>query len=384
MNILYTTSSSFLDSDLPLLKSYSEAGHSVFLIVTINPNGLKSTVVSIEKQHPVEGIFDYKDIYPKEFEMFAQYTCVKKLYILNLLTNSVKIRNIKIHFRINQLVVLHNIDIDHHIGIPCITSIPAKLFRRCKKIVTVHDPIPHENEELPKVRFLRIFVLKFINNVVLLNRVQKEGFFKHYYISRMNVYYSRLGNYDVLRLFGKRLQSDKRFILFYGRISQYKGVDILLKAFKNIENQFNDVKLIVAGKGTFHFDVTPYLNDSQIEFINSYISLDNLCSLIRSCEFAVCPYISATQSGVVASVLALGKPLIVTNVGGLPSMIENGKSGIVIEPNNVDELEESMKKLLSDKKTLVSMYKYIETSSKNGFYSWEEIAKNYISIYNQL
>ena len=172
--------------------------------------------------------------------------------------------------------------------------------------------------------------------------------------------------------------------MFYGRISRYKGVDVLLKAFTKIKPMFSDVKLIIAGKGDFHFDVTPYQNDDQIEFRNSFITLEDLGSMIRNCEFSVCPYISATQSGVVASVLALGKPLIVTNVGGLPSMIEDGRSGLIIEPNNVEALANAMKSLLENKTKLDSMCEFVVKNSNSGSCSWENISNIYMEIYKNV
>lgn len=382
MNILYITSPFYLDSDLPLLKAYTDLGHSVYLVITIQPNSLNSTVVSISKQSPNEGLFDYENIYYDEFDLFKRYTGVQKIFILNILTNSLSFASIKFAFDISRLIKKFSIDIEHHIGIPDLTAIPALFFRTCKRIVTVHDPIPHENEESFKMKLMRIFSLSIFKNVILLNKLQANEFKKHYYASKKNIFYSRLGYYDTLRLFGDRKESSERTVLFYGRISKYKGVELLLQAFTIIQPKYHNIKLIIAGKGKFNFDITPYLDNPQIEILNDYVSLNDLCTLIKSCEFSVCPYISATQSGVVASVLALGKPVIVTNVGSLASMVDDGKSGFVVEPNNIEELANAMDKMLSDHFLLDSMYEYIRVSSEKGSGSWKEIAENNISIYN--
>ena len=95
----------------------------------------------------------------------------------------------------------------------------------------------------------------------------------------------------------------------------------------------------------------------------------------------MCPYISATQSGVVASVLALGKPLIVTRVGGLPDMIVDGKSGLVIMPNSVDALADSLRTLLHDRDKVEKMVQYIKETSENGEKSWNKIANELIKTY---
>ena len=121
-----------------------------------------------------------------------------------------------------------------------------------------------------------------------------------------------------------------------------------------------------------------------MEFRNTFITLDDLGTLIRNCEFSVCPYISATQSGVVASVLALGKPLIVTNVGGLPAMIKEGRSGLIVEPNDIDALANAMESLLEDKSKLDSMCDFIKEVTESEESSWDAIANKYMNIYNRI
>lgn len=382
MKILYLSSTSYIDADLSLLKSFKDKGHDVVYLLHICPNGLRSTLIDIPSIYPHTGVFD-ASVYGAAINKYKQYVGDIKIYISNITTNHLSLKGAFLENEIYKLIKKENPDVIHRVGIPGIFSIPyLHLYKNL--IVTVHDPVPHENEEPRKLLITRKMVLKHINNIILLNKSQTAGFLRHYGLSKKNIYYSRLGNYEVLRMFGKDEPQEYRNILFYGRISQYKGVDYLLEAFSKIKEQFRDVKLIIAGKGDFHFDISPYQNDKQIEFRNRFITLDELGTLIRNCEFVVCPYVSATQSGVVASSLALNKPLIVTNVGGLPEMIENGKSGMVVPAKESASLAEAMSFLLSNTDALHGMISYIQESSQCGRSSWSKIADDYLKVYNVL
>lgn len=382
MKILYLSSTSYIDADLSLLKSFKDKGHDVVYLLHICPNGLRSTLIDIPSIYPHTGVFD-ASVYGAAINKYKQYVGDIKIYISNITTNHLSLKGAFLENEIYKLIKKENPDVIHRVGIPGIFSIPyLHLYKNL--IVTVHDPVPHENEEPRKLLITRKMVLKHINNIILLNKSQTAGFLRHYNLSKKNIYYSRLGNYEVLRMFGIESNDCSRTILFYGRISQYKGVEYLLKAFLKIKSRYKDVKLIIAGKGQFSFDVNPYLNDCQIEFINRYITIDELVTLIRSTQFVVCPYVTATQSGVVASTLALNKPVIVTNVGGLPEMIENGKNGLIVPPMDIDALSTAMSNLLSNPQLLKEMCEYISDSSKFGNKAWGKIADECLEAYNSL
>lgn len=381
MKIVYISSPFFLDADVPLIKTLISKGHIIHFFIKMMPNALKSPLLDIPEIYPKAGVFD-SSIYDNHIDKYKKYIGIEKIYIINSLTNSL---NLKESFFLNNQFhcYLEKIDPDiiHLISWPSITAF-RWIFKYRKKIVcTIHDPYPHEGARSLKLRVLNILSKLFLKNYILLNKTQTKAFRQYYLIFFANIYYSNLGNYDLLDLFGEKKENGKRYILFFGRITPYKGVDVLLAAFRKVQSEFKDINLIVAGSGEFNFDITPYLHDSQIDILNRFIQLEELGTLIKNCEFVVCPYISATQSGVVASVLALGKPLIVTRVGGLPDMIVDGKSGLVIMPNSVDALADSLRTLLHDRDKVEKMVQYIKETSENGEKSWNKIANELIKTY---
>lgn len=139
------------------------------------------------------------------------------------------------------------------------------------------------------------------------------------------------------------LNKEDKILLFFGFIRKYKGLDILLDAMKTIKQTHpnSNIKLLIAGEyyedGTFYKELitknniediviqkTNFINDSDVRY---YLCASNV---------VVQPYRSATQSGVTPLAYHFEIPMIVTNVGGLPSLVPDGKVGLVAEPNADD------------------------------------------------
>lgn len=133
------------------------------------------------------------------------------------------------------------------------------------------------------------------------------------------------------------LDNNKRYILFFGFIRQYKGLDLLLQAMADERLRNLDVHLIVAGE--FYEDAAPYhqlIEKLQLgsrvllrtEFIPNEAVKDYFCAA----DLVVQPYKSATQSGISQIAYHFEKPMVVTNVGGLAETIPDNKVGFICEP----------------------------------------------------
>lgn len=135
--------------------------------------------------------------------------------------------------------------------------------------------------------------------------------------------------------------ADKKIVLFFGFIRKYKGLDILLDAMKILHDnkqQTTNIKLLIAGE--FYEDRKPY--DEQIEQLGiandlllhtNFIADSEVKYYLCAADVVVQPYRNATQSGVTPLAYHFEKPMIVTNVGGLPSLVPHDKVGLVAEPN---------------------------------------------------
>jgi len=134
------------------------------------------------------------------------------------------------------------------------------------------------------------------------------------------------------------LKEDEKIILFFGFIRKYKGLDLLLQAMADERIKRENIKLLIAGE--FYEDEKPFLElirNGQLE--NSVILKTNFIPdgevkyYLCAGDCIVQPYRNATQSGVTPLAYHFERPMIVTNVGGLPSLVPHQKSGLVCEPN---------------------------------------------------
>jgi len=134
-----------------------------------------------------------------------------------------------------------------------------------------------------------------------------------------------------------KIKNDESIVLFFGFIRKYKGLDILLDAMKILKSQMSNLKLLIAGE--FYEDEKPYLEQINKLRINDNVILrtdfipdSEVKYYLCAADAVIQPYRNATQSGVTPLAYYFEKPMIVTNVGGLPSLVPNEKAGIVTEP----------------------------------------------------
>ena len=134
-----------------------------------------------------------------------------------------------------------------------------------------------------------------------------------------------------------KLNGNHRFLLFFGFIRAYKGLDLLLEAFSDKRLRNRNIKLIVAGE--FYEDDTPYKNlirnnnlENEVILFNHFIKDNEVPLFFSAADLVVQPYKSATQSGVTQIAFYFEKPMLVTDVGGLREIVRDGKCGYVVKP----------------------------------------------------
>lgn len=133
-------------------------------------------------------------------------------------------------------------------------------------------------------------------------------------------------------------RENEKIILFFGFIRKYKGLDILLEAMSEVKRQRSDVRLLVAGE--FYEDEKLYKEQieklgikDQLILRTDFIPDSEVKYYLCAADAVIQPYRNATQSGVTPLAYHFEKPMIVTNVGGLPSLVPDRKAGLVVESN---------------------------------------------------
>lgn len=216
--------------------------------------------------------------------------------------------------------------------------------KRTRRISVVHNLIPHEHRFGDKL-FSGFFVKSNDGFVTLSRSVLEELNLFDPKKRRPRVfsphpvydhYGATLTRKESLELIG--LRESQNYVLFFGFIRDYKGLDLLFDAMADERMAQRGVKLIVAGE--FYGDPKPYLEQmkrldisDRVVMHTEFIPDHEVNRYFCAADLVVQPYKNATQSGVSQIAYHFEKPMVVTNVGGLPEIVPDGKAGFVVEPD---------------------------------------------------
>ena len=228
---------------------------------------------------------------------------------------------------------------------PCFGTLARRISRnrhtRC--IGLIHNMIPHEPNLLDKL-FPSYFVnamdgFTTLSQAVIadINRFDRHSKPKTWAPHPIYDHYGKLiDKGEARRQLGLKEQGS--YVLFFGFIRDYKGLDLLIDAFGDLRLQDMGVKLVVAGE--FYGDPKPYLDriraldiNDIVVLHNDYIPDDRVNLYFCAADIVAQPYKTATQSGVTQVAFHFEKPMLVTNVGGLAEIVPDGKIGYVVEPD---------------------------------------------------
>jgi D-inositol-3-phosphate glycosyltransferase len=231
---------------------------------------------------------------------------------------------------------------------PCFGTI-CRIIKRNKytKVISIVDNIiPHEKR--PSDRLLAKFWIKCVDGFVCMSKSvidDLKTFFTPTVTPKPTLYcahplYDNFGDPVSKEVAKQRLALDERFhyLLFFGFIRDYKGLDLLLKAFADEKLRKYPLKLVIAGE--FYCDPKPYHNlvdnlgiKDNVVMSNDFIPDSEVVNYFCAADIVVQPYKSATQSGVTQIAYHFNKPMIITNVGGLSEFVPDGKVGYVTDPD---------------------------------------------------
>jgi glycosyltransferase involved in cell wall biosynthesis len=142
---------------------------------------------------------------------------------------------------------------------------------------------------------------------------------------------------------------DRPLVLFFGRIWDYKGLEYLIRAEPLITASVPEAHILIAGQGE---DFSRYsrmmVHPDRFIVDNEFISDERATEYFARASVVVLPYIEASQSGVISMASTAAKPVVASAVGGLPEMVEDGRTGYLVLPRNVSQLAGCINRLLLD------------------------------------
>ena len=171
------------------------------------------------------------------------------------------------------------------------------------------------------------------------------------------------------------------YLLFFGLIREYKGLELAIEAMQDSKIKSLGIKLIVAGE--FYADKEKYIsliNKLKLDNIiihDEFIPSDKVKYYFGIADAVVQPYISATQSGITQVAYHFETPMIVTNVGGLPEIVQDGKQGYVCEVNS-KAVANAILQLYASKEKVQNLSDGV--SKRKAEFSWKSFVKELLSF----
>ena len=382
MKVAYISTPHFADCDIPLVGELQKK-LDFFYFLKVSESNKRLTLIKIDSLKKKGGVYPASDF--PELGYLSTDIDLSKTYIVNMPgKHDWSLCNLLAIFRMVCFILRLKVNIVHLTWPPRYGEFFTYILRK-RTVITVHDPLPHSSEDTWINRFHRYVCFRQLDSFILLNEIQKELFIKTYSMQRKRVSLSRLSVYTNLRKVKPKNTDLSNYVLFFGGISSHKGVEYLCGAMDEVCKKHPNVKLVVAGKGNIYFSIDKYAiyNNGNLVLLNRYIEDCELVGLIRNALFVVCPYIDATQSGVVMSAFALNKPVVATNVGALPTMVKDGQYGMIVPPKDAQALASAINTLIEYPQKVEAMMTNIERDYSDGECSWNVIAQGMIDIYKE-
>ena len=350
--VAYISTPHFADCDAPLIQQLKHR-YDLLYILKVSPSSKQKTLLQIGKLKKKGGIYaasEYEGI-----EKLFPYIEPSRTFVVNMPGNKdMSPCNLWAIFQLFLFLLRNKIGIIH-LTWPLRYGEFLLYILHKRMILTVHDPFSHSSENNWKNRFHRFAAFRLIHQFILLNQSQHKDFISYYRLEARNVYISRLGIYSQLQHTSPQMPKEKGYVLFVGTFSTHKGIDFLCQAMRQVHQVKPEAKLVIAGSGKIYFDITPYINQGFVILHNHDLTDEELVGLLHQAAFVVCPYIDATQSGVIMSAFALNIPVIATAVGGLPEMVTHKVHGLLVPPCDSQSLASAIDTLLSNPDMLEEM-----------------------------
>lgn len=316
---------------------------------------------------------------------------LNRLYFLKTYNSNVTFLTGIVRFLLKEKRMIKRIfsnDPIDYIYIPMIqpwSGLLNRIFPNVKVVATLHDPIPHKGSGIFYANICKRIAIS-ADEIVVLSEKFVDFTAKHYKHDLQNVYIIPHGIFDnYKKVYDNQLKhkydDSKINFLFFGRITPYKGLNVLARAYKKLSEEYSNVALTIVGNGNFSPYQESYKNLKNVTIINRWIKDEEVYGYFENKNIiTVLPYIEATQSGVIPLAMSNESFVICTNCGGLSEQVEDGVTGRLIPPNDEEKLYEAMKDIVIngiDAEIVNNASKHIKSLS------WNKLSAELLDIVQQ-
>ncbi|MCD7713519.1 MAG: glycosyltransferase family 4 protein [Prevotella sp.] len=379
MKIAYISHSPLADCDLPLLRALRMAGQEVIYFLMVSPSTRQGTVINMPELQPHGGLVPARE-YPSLASLKA-WLPMSQIYVVNMpKAHDWAPSSLRAISALCSYIRRHDFDVVHVTSPLRYGSFGLYRFRR-RMVMTMHDPLPHSSDLGRLNRFHRSVAFRLVGNFIILSARLRKDFICTYHLENKRVFTTGLSVYDVLnQVQPAPMTLPEKYILFAGSINPHKGIRYLCEAMRQLNKKHENLSLVIAGRGKFDFDINAYTRELPVKVINRYVTDSELVTLIESSVAVVCPYIDATQSGVIMSSFALNKPVIATDTGALADMFVSGKHGLLVPPRDSKAIAAAVEQMMKPG-IAETMAANIRQDYAEGNRSWANIARKTIEVY---
>jgi len=260
------------------------------------------------------------------------------------------------------------------------------LNKKYSLVTTIHDVKWHYKDK-PSQRiplFIHDIAKRNSSQLIVHGSNLKNTLVEDYSIPMSSINVIPHGEFSFYKKFAEdKFGEEGHLILFFGRIWEYKGLRYLIEAEPLITEEVPSARIVIAGKGE---DFQKYremmVHKEKFIIYNHYIPNETVAELFQKASIVVLPYITASQSGVIPLAYAFKKPVVATDVGSIPEVVDNGRTGYIVPPRDSRELAEAIIKLLKDRDMREKMGENAYSKTKREL-SWEDIARKTKEVYDK-
>ena len=266
-----------------------------------------------------------------------------------------------------------------------VQAVDRWLLPRRPSVLTAHDLLPREPR--PGQAYAQRRLYEAVDAVVVHSRYGRDQLVGRLGVDASKVRVIPHGAFKHLTTqpgelpLPDELRAESPVVLFFGLLRPYKGLDVLLDAWRGID----DAELWIVGRPRMTIEPLRARAPANVRFVPRYVSDAELPAFFRRADVVVLPYSRTErfdQSGVLATALAFGKPTVVSDVGGFGEVAAAGAARLV-PPNDPGALHDALERLLADPQEREGLA-WGALAAASGPYSWQEAAGQTLALYREL
>lgn len=266
-------------------------------------------------------------------------------------------------------------------------------------VFTVHDVFPHETGSVAGKNLARLYASA--DHLIVHSLRAKQSLVEGWQVPESRVSVIPMGNYRFIadRWIPEPAECRRDFdipesspvVLFFGFLREYKGLDVLIDAFARLVGKRPEARLIIAG-GHWgqRWEDTPYAGqirkyelEEAVRVRSDYIPLDKVAHYFAASDLVALPYRRGSGSAVVQLAYAFGKPVVATDTGGFPEVVEIGRTGLIVPPENIEAFADALDVMTADRERTAVMGSTARDLAETQF-AWSAISAQTIELYRRI